>query len=425
MFVKKSRLLTALFMLLMFLKPVMGKDITTIYVKAEDQKELLLSDVVKEVEVVNILSNEIDDIIVTRTYTWGKDLLIIESQQKNQLFLYDKSNSKIISFCDDISTKNSSAIRNGCSFKHFVGIDGRNLCITANDIYYLYKRKGGLVDEFVLSKYDEEALIFFPYYPMGSKGVAGLEIFISGQTKETPGVNGLQRDLFNQTLLTIDKRGDVLKYDLPSSYFYDASLNFQDISSIGNKIYMHFSTNDTIYTINKNNGKVSASYVFDFGSNAMPSLQDKLYSEVYNYLSANREYIGYPTKVLTSGNTVSFEYNNCGQNEVGFYNLKSGTVINGKLVNDLFTGRNLKLVGSDKQHLIFVAERPAKKEYSESVLRFIAQNTSKEVLDDMQKDDREKFSVSEKAADYMSRSDYATLCNAQEDDVVLLFVKMK
>jgi hypothetical protein len=47
------------------------------------------------------------------------------------------------------------------------------------------------------------------------------------------------------------------------------------------------------------------------------------------------------------------------------------------------------------------------------------------MVEGMQKDDRQEFTVSDIAAGYMSESDFATLSNAGDKDVILLFVKVK
>ena len=80
---------------------------------------------------------------------------------------------------------------------------------------------------------------------------------------------------------------------------------------------------------------------------------------------------------------------------------------------------------SDDHYFIFVAEVPPKKKYSESLYNMLREQGFNIKVEGKQKDDRQEFTVSDKAVGYMSESDLATLSNAQEKDVILLFVKMK
>ena len=77
MFMKNS-VVIALFMLSLFLNPVIGKEITTISVDAEDQKELLLSEIAQEIKVVNVGIDNINELGINRVYAWNDDLLVIE-----------------------------------------------------------------------------------------------------------------------------------------------------------------------------------------------------------------------------------------------------------------------------------------------------------------------------------------------------------
>ena len=295
--------------------------------------------------------------------------------------------------------------------------------LNGND--YIYNRKGEYVEDITGKVYNKEALMFIPYYPMGSKGLAALELSKSGITRQREGVNAPYFDLFSQTLVTVNKKGTLSRYTLPAAYYYDHEFSFQDISSVGNKVFMHFSSIDTIYSINKNSGKVTASYTFDFGVNAMPSLGGNLYSETMDYIRNNSKFAGYPTKVMVGKEYIYFEYYNGNSTETGFYNKKNSTVKNGVLTNDLFEGRDIKLIGSDDHHFIFVAEVQPKKEYSESLYNMLREQGLNIKVEGMQKDDRNEFVVSEKVAAYMSESDFATLSNTQDKDVILLFVKVK
>ena len=105
--------------------------------------------------------------------------------------------------------------------------------------------------------------------------------------------------------------------------------------------------------------------------------------------------------------------------------IPSVTLVIGILTNDLFEGRDIKLVGSDDHYFIFVAEVLPKKKYSNSLLNALREQGLNVMVEGKQKDDRQEFTVSDKAAGYMSESDLATLSNAQEKDVILLFVKVK
>ena len=426
MFMKNS-VVIALFMLSLFLNPVIGKEITTISVDAEDQKELLLSEIAKEIKVVNVGIDNINELGINRVYAWNDDLLVIEERQNKGLFLYDTKTLKTQSIGEDIINRDEYLRKRGRFLsKCYLSFDKKELCVNVlNGNDYIYNRKGEYVEDITGKVYNKEALMFIPYYPMGSKGLVALELIKSGITRQREGVNAPYFDLFNQSLVTVNKKGTLSRYTLPASYYYDHEFSFQDISSVGNKVFMHFSSIDTIYSINKNSGKVTASYTFDFGANAMPSLGGKLYSETMDYIREHSEYAGYPTKVMVGKQYIYFEYYNGNSTETGYYNKKTGIVKNGVLTNDLFEGRDIKLVGSDDHHFIFACVVPPKKEYSNSLLNALREQGLNVMVEGKQKDDRQEFTVSDKAAGYLSESDLATLSNAQEKDVILLFVKVK
>ena len=123
--------------------------------------------------------------------------------------------------------------------------------------------------------------------------------------------------------------------------------------------------------------------------------------------------------------SLVIQFSQRGYVNTGVYNIESGQIKNGILTNDLFEGRDIKLVGSDDHYFIFVAEVTPKKKYSESLYNMLREQGFNIKVEGMQKDDRQEFTVSDKAAGYMSESDLATLSNAQEKDVILLFVKVK
>ena len=69
--------------------------------------------------------------------------------------------------------------------------------------------------------------------------------------------------------------------------------------------------------------------------------------------------------------SLVFQFSQRGYVNTGVYNIESGQIKNGILTNDLFEGRDIKLVGSDDHYFIFVAEVPPKKKYSESLYNML------------------------------------------------------
>ena len=425
MFMKNS-VVIALFMLSLFLNPVIGKEFTTISVDANEQKELLLSEIAKEIKVVNVESDDIRDNGVLQVFNWDKNVMLVLSKNDVNLYLYNAKKKESNYLCQSYI---ESIDYQSCHQFHTVNFKGNKVLVSmGSNRFAEYTKRGKLKNITEVSQlYDNGKTRTYFHYPISHNRFVAVNRKITDEKIFHIGGGELFDYLNEHTLVTTNKQGDLVRHVLPTTTDDFSFPTHSTTSIVNNKVYLHYNQTDTIYCVNANNGEISIGYAFDFGENSFPDMYRLSEFDRSKMIGPNNSYTysGAPNNVYVGKENILFQFSQRGYVNTGVYNIESGQIKNGILTNDLFEGRDIKLVGSDDHYFIFVAEVPPKKKYSESLYNMLREQGFDIKVEGMQKDDRQEFTVSDKAAGYMSESDFATLSNAQEKDVILLFVKVK
>lgn len=331
-----------------------------IHVDKQMQQEYYLSELSSKIDIVTLSSPDVKHYGVERVYSIDKNHFLLEGSQRPRLYLYNKKRNSTISICDDIYGRNSLLKQRDtiCTIGHRFYINGRKLYISDDSKgYYIYNNKGVYIKNEIsnlqpIYKYKTKKYI----YDIDANNYIGIGLE-EITNKRSAFLWELDLLDYRQYIFIANKDGSISEYPLPPIHYEQSFHKFHDVATTENgNILIHIASNDTIYTYNKKSKSIYPSYYFDFGENAIRNINSMTYDDVMEYLRNNISLIGYPNSVLATKDIIYFEYSDCGDNMMGIYNIKKSTLKNGVIINDIYPGRKLRLVGVDSDYLIFIVE---------------------------------------------------------------------
>lgn len=104
-----------------------------------------------------------------------------------------------------------------------------------------------------------------------------------------------------------------------------------------NYVLFHFVPSDTIYCFKPSVGSLEPVYALDFCGKGFPDTLSSWNSRYYDkYVNAHCNYAGLASNVKLFGDVLYLTYNYCNKEYQLLYNTKSGNVLTGILVDDIF-----------------------------------------------------------------------------------------
>lgn len=307
----------------------------TIKVNIDENNNLLLSEISKKSEIVDISFKEVPGHI-NRVFKAGNNF-VIEEGPEPQFYVYDEEGI----FLKQLSLESFGKDHFGKDLilRHAdISIDHNNKLIYASYGEYLlkYDFDGNYVS------YSKSAVNSLNIPLPLKKGMANVVIYPEesyGNTSQFPKVvvttkTGIESYVDNHITTVVA---------------------FNGLCDLNDYYTLHFCRTDTVYSIDKRNGFTQVKYVFDFGDKSyVPAFVKMTFNEQSDYIENNPQQAGAIMNYHETAKYIIADFYHNSQLQTLLYDKKDKTCSIVNLIDDMYDSTSIKIVGATSKSLIFV-----------------------------------------------------------------------